>query len=545
MNLYKLMLVDDEEEVRKSIIKKIDWQSLGFSVVADAENGAEAIEKIDLYEPDVVMTDIKMPYMDGLTLIEKVSKKNPSIKFVIFSGFDDFEYAKEAIRLGVSEYILKPIDAEELSSIFINIKKGLDKEKEARNDIERLRKHYIANLPLLRIQFLNNLVKSKLSEKEISLRLKEYDLDIADANYYIVLSVDIEYEKMTISSELGLQKELIALSIIDFIDDKLKKDYKACVFNSLIDNKILAIISLDKEENKNILLDVLRAICKESIKLLGITISMGLGKVLDNISELAFSYNLSLEALGYKQIIGSGDLIYIEDVEPIDFDSLYFEDKDEEDLSLAIKFGNELKIEEVILRLVKKMRSAKVHMRQKQVYILSMINTVIRIMQKYELESSLLTQEEYNHIDLSEKIKEVDSFVTWINEVCLDIYKQISKNRENTGKKVIEDAKRYILENYMNKELSVELVCKHLHMSTAYFSTFFKKEVGKTCIAYITDLRLEKALDLLNKTDYKTYIIAEMVGYPEQNYFSYVFKKKYGISPNKYKNQTKDVLNEK
>ena len=118
MDLYRIILVDDEEEVRKSIIRKIDWQAVGFTVVGDAENGEDALEKIEALEPDVVLTDIRMPYMDGLTLAEKIRQRYPSMKIVIFSGYDDFDYAKRAIKLNVTEYILKPVNVEELTAIF-------------------------------------------------------------------------------------------------------------------------------------------------------------------------------------------------------------------------------------------------------------------------------------------------------------------------------------------------------------------------------------------------------------------------------------------
>ncbi len=117
MNPYKIMLVDDEEEVRTSIIRKIDWQDAGFEVIGDAENGKEALEKIEQNEPDVVLTDIRMPYMDGLEMAENIRQRYPSIKIVIFSGFDEFEYAKKAIKLNVIEYILKPVNVEELTAI--------------------------------------------------------------------------------------------------------------------------------------------------------------------------------------------------------------------------------------------------------------------------------------------------------------------------------------------------------------------------------------------------------------------------------------------
>ncbi|MCI7607936.1 MAG: response regulator, partial [Enterocloster clostridioformis] len=160
MDLYRIILVDDEEEVRQSIIRKIDWRGAGFCVVGDAENGEEALEKVEALEPDLILTDIRMPFMDGLSLAERVRQKYPSVKIVIFSGYDDFEYAKQAIKLNVTEYILKPVNVEELTAILKRIKSNLDDEIEQKRNVSLLRENYIRSLPILRDQFLNELVGS-------------------------------------------------------------------------------------------------------------------------------------------------------------------------------------------------------------------------------------------------------------------------------------------------------------------------------------------------------------------------------------------------
>ena len=174
MNPYRIMLVDDEEEVRKAIIRKMDWEKLGFVVVGDAENGEEALEKLEQLEPDVVITDIRMPYMDGLTLTARIREKHPSIKILIFSGYDDFEYAKQAIKLEVTEYILKPVNGEELAVILSRIRGSLDKEIEQRRNIDTLRENYLGSLPILRELFLNNLVNRTTDVTAVAPRLREY-----------------------------------------------------------------------------------------------------------------------------------------------------------------------------------------------------------------------------------------------------------------------------------------------------------------------------------------------------------------------------------
>lgn len=159
MKLYRIILVDDEEEVRKSINPQDQMGGKWVLVAGDAENGEDALEKIEALEPDLILTDIRMPYMDGLTLAERVRQKYPSMKIVIFSGYDDFEYAKQAIKLNVTEYILKPVNVEELTAILQKIKANLDQEIEQKRNVNLLRENYIKSLPILREQFLNELVK--------------------------------------------------------------------------------------------------------------------------------------------------------------------------------------------------------------------------------------------------------------------------------------------------------------------------------------------------------------------------------------------------
>ena len=150
MGLYRILLVDDEEEVRKGIIRKMEWEKLGFEVVGDAENGEEALEKVEQLQPNVVITDIRMPYMDGLALTKRIREKYPSIRILIFSGYDDFEYAQQAIKLHVTEYILKPVNVEELSEILTKVRENLEEEIKQRRDIDSLRESYLGNLPILR-----------------------------------------------------------------------------------------------------------------------------------------------------------------------------------------------------------------------------------------------------------------------------------------------------------------------------------------------------------------------------------------------------------
>lgn len=531
MSLYRIILVDDEEEVRKGIIRKIDWSRLGFEVVGDAENGAEALEKIEQLEPEVVMTDIRMPFMDGLTLTEKIRQKYPSMKVLIFSGFDDFEYAQQAIKLNVTEYILKPVNVEELSEILTRVKKNLDEEISQRRDAALLRESYQKSLPILREVFLNDLARGTADGHIIEEKLREYSVDILYAKKWVTALLHIEMDNPDRPD--ALQKELVPISVRQIAEDNLKDYCRFTIFNSSAG--ITLIAAIDENQSQTELLDHLGDICKECRRVLDVTITIAVGHSCQDLSEISRGYQSAVDALGYKAIVGTGHVIYINDVEPVSRGKLKFDNADENDFITAVKFGPEEKIRETIKKLTERMGDAKVHARQQQLYMLSLFNCITRLMQQYDLTTREIFDTEQQYLDLPAAIGKPEAFESWILEAALRIHESLNRERDNTTKKVILEARRYIENHYQDPSLSVEMICRELHMSPAYFSTMFRKVTGQTYIAYLTEVRLQKAVELLNETDDKTYVIAQKVGYQEQNYFSYVFKKRFGISPTKYR----------
>ena len=533
MDLYKIMLVDDEEEVRTSIIKKINWEANGFEVVGDAENGRDALEKIENLEPNVIITDIRMPYMDGLALTESLRQRFPSIKVIIFSGFDDFTYAKEAIRLGVTEYILKPVNVDELTEILKKVRAKLDEEIESARNIDSLRESYKASLPVLREQFLNKLIIKKgfYDENTIDGYLKEYGMNIGDANKWVVCAVNIELENAKINGELLKEKELIPIYVKKFIEEKLTPYYRNVVFDSVQDAEPVIIVAIDDENSQTGLTNVMRDVCKSAKRVLGVGITVGIGRSSQTLSDISNSYKAAADAVGYKKIVGAEDVVYIHDMEPVSTGVLRLDEREEGELISAIKFGGEEKIEEAVNVLAARIDEVKVHSNQYQAYMMRILTSVMDLMQQYEISLSELE----NYIETVSKMKDGESFKKWLVGICNNINLGMQQKRESTSKQIVKEAKDYILNNYTNPELSLEVICRHLHLSPAYFSSLFKKETGHTYINYLTDIRLNKAVELLNTTDEKTYMIAEKVGYLEQNYFSYVFKKKFGVSPTKYR----------
>ena len=296
MSLYRIMLVDDEEEVRKAIIRKMDWAGLGFEVVGDAENGEDALEKLEQLEPDVIMTDIRMPYMDGLALTARIREKYPSMKVLIFSGYDDFEYAQQAIKLGVIEYILKPVNGQELAQILSRVRVSLDEEIEQRRDIDALRENYLGSLPILRELFLNDLVRRTADAGDITTKLREYGIDILGARKWLTAVIYVEQVERREEQVLSQHQELIPISVRSLAEDHLKPYCRFAVFNSM--EGITVIAAIDGDNTQTGLINVLNDICKESRRMLEVSITVGVGHSCDTPWEIAHSYQTAVDALG-------------------------------------------------------------------------------------------------------------------------------------------------------------------------------------------------------------------------------------------------------
>ena len=494
MDLYRIILVDDEEEVRQSIIRKIDWTGAGFCVVGDAENGEEALEKVEALEPDLILTDIRMPFMDGLSLAERVRQKYPSVKIVIFSGYDDFEYAKQAIKLNVTEYILKPVNVEELTAILKRIKSNLDDEIEQKRNVSLLRENYIRSLPILRDQFLNELVGSTVPGNLLKEKLAEYDIPLAGAKKWVAAAIDIEPEEIREGNMLPLHKErdLIPISVMQIVEEKLGNYCRSSVFTSSRTSwsELALIAAIDGDNSQTGLIDVLGISARRQKDSGGADYHWHRPQ-LPGPGEISGSYKAAVDALGYKAIVGAGSTIYINDVEPVSGGKLSFDSKDEAELIAAIKFGPREKIEEAVQAVMDKMSDAKVHFRQCQAYMLSVSSSIVQLIQQYDLDLEQLTEEGEEQGDtfaVIPRMMKKEDFAHWLLSAALRMNQAMNRERDNTMKQVIQKAKEYIMDNYQDPDLSVEKICRQLHMSPAYFSTMFKKETGQAYTAYLTQV---------------------------------------------------------
>ena len=278
MNQYTVLLVDDEEEVFQVIMKKLDWESMGFSIAGYARNGVEALEMAEELQPDVVMTDIKMPYMDGLTLCKKLKELYQKVKVIIFSGFDEFEYAKEAIKIEAEEYILKPINSNELREVFERIKVNLDKELDEKRNIDKLREYYMESLPVLQENFYTSLIEGRIPESQIEKYVQNYQINLTGP-YYVVTVLHIS---TTNPENVPIDPFLLTVSVKKLPEEQLTEKWNCRTVTYLGD--ILVIAQLSDVDSVTHFTDDMDRFCKMAKRVCKATVTAGIGHVCNQLS---------------------------------------------------------------------------------------------------------------------------------------------------------------------------------------------------------------------------------------------------------------------
>lgn len=534
--MYKILLVDDEAVVREGIRDNMDWARMGFELVGVCADGREAMAAVDALRPDVVLTDIYMPFVDGLELTRYIAERYSRTKIVILTGYDEFEYAQQAVKLKASDYLLKPITAGELRQVLDKVKNDLDEEAGRMEDLKNLKMQLKESLPLLKERFLNRLVSGKLREGELARKPAYFNLELK-GDCFIVLVVDIDDYGELGKYHPGTEDELLLFAVYNISEELTAKDGPGIVFQSRSDRTVI-ILTGDKPED----------LCERALKLsegiraaiekyLRFTVTIGIGIIGNSLSVVHRSYKSAVSALDYRFILGKNRVINISDMEQNP--SRGYASKKQWDKTLAyfVKVGSSGEAEETIRDMIAEMKSRVLPVERCYIHIQQVLTAIIQALDELGTEENEVFgntnpfTEIYNYKTLSE-------IEIWLKDLCKKVMGHIAGRRSDFSKIQVLQAEEYIKENYGNEDISLNTLCKHLFISTSYFSLIFKQNTGETFVEYLTRVRVEKAKELLKTTSLKTYEISNSVGYSDPHYFSLIFKKATGLTPTDYREKT-------
>lgn len=527
--MYKLLVVDDEELIRQGLVARINYNKFTFEKISQCEDGKKALEIISVDKPHIVITDIRMMEMDGIQLIRKSKEICPDIKFIIISGYAEFEYAEQALNMGVSGYLLKPVSDEELSRVLSKVISELNEKNTIKNineSKENLERKYNSLYIEQKINKLISITKSDtfLAEEDEVKELLKIEKD--EEFVLALLNIDGEnYYEHSYSYD-----EIVTLKYeVKGIMEQVFKGYKSvAIDNNNNKNQILLfIIGKNLEDIKYY--DEIRKLYNYIIDKLDISITIGVSNSCEDISYEILRQ--AEEAFNHRIICGSGEIYkYFDKDKMIDYLKIknnirllekYIERCDTGNIDIFIKnIFNEDGIEDFTQEYMK-------------VAWMEVINVLVKVVStmKPELVSDLEST-------LS-KIKPLDTFVNRdsITEYLYNLVitaLQIEETADANCKSKVKMAIEYINEYYY-EDITVNDLAYKYGVSPNYFSTIFKKEMGKTVINYITEVRIKNACDFLIYTKASIVDIGEKIGYQEPQYFFRVFKKVTGKTPLEYR----------
>lgn len=530
MDIYTVLLVDDEEDVIQAIMKKTNWEELGFSVIGYACNGVKAFELVEEYQPDVVMTDIKMPYMDGMELSNRIKAEFPATKLLFFTGFDEFEYAREAVHLEAEEYILKPVNSMELSGVFTRLKAKLDQEISEKQNVEILQKYYMESLPILQANFYSTLIEGRLQKDQAARYLEDYQISFPGP-FFCCLVIHTSFGQVP----KDMTPLLLSTSVQKQAEERLGEKWLAKCFPYLGNTVLIA--QLKSEQEISGLTDECDRFCRYIRHILGAVVTVGIGQVCDDILMLSRSYDSAREAVSCRVIYGSGKAINMEEIVPQETD--WPGHSNDTELSALLKrtrLGSEEEIAGAVDQYLEHAAFCGCSLQQCHVDVMELVSALYRFSANHEIVSEAFPGDVralYGEVlDM-----EPDALRGWLISTCLSFREKLISAQDESTSSFITRAKEYVHNNYADESLSLDGVCRLLGVSNSYFSTIFKKKTGKSFIGYLTDYRMDQASRFLIETKEKSYIIARHVGYTDPNYFSYVFKRRFGISPSRYRSE--------
>lgn len=538
--MYKVLLADDEYLTRDAIARNTPWQDAGFELVGTAENGRAAIEILEREKPDLVLTDICMPVMNGIELAAYIYENHPSVRVIIISGYDDFEFAKQAMKYEVSDYILKPITSHELVEELSKIRRKIDEEQEQQIQVEKIKWEYEKNIPTLRSNFLSRLLEGNYLKNDIPAQMDHLQVDLSGV-YQAVVMLEVEDFSEFQASYPEATEDLIDFSVAN-IAAEIVENYPDIIFFQNTENRSILIFSQDDEEQlQNRVEEIGTQIAQAIQNFLKIKICILIGETVCGAEKWPLSYNSVLCAGENKFLLEKHTFVYGKDFsvkkfsqnrEPLRIQSAVWVDR----LVLLIKLNHQEELEETLAELFQEFRNSGC---VRQNILLHIQNIVLTIMINLEDNTADMSDEteETDFIHHLSEYKHLSDIQALFLKFCRKLSDDISQKRESVNRKQAVLALDYIEKNYKNVDMSLNMVCAHLCVSTSYFSTIFKNATGETFVEALTRVRMEKAKKLLETSNRKSYEVALEVGYNDPHYFSSLFKKHQGMTPTEYVRQ--------
>ena len=537
--MYKVFLVEDEIVIREGIKNKIHWEEEGFKIVGDESDGELAYPMILREQPDILITDIKMPFMDGLELSKLLRKDMPQLKIIIISGYSDFGYAQQAIDIGICEYLLKPITSNKLVASVKNAAAAIEKERKEKGILEQYQLLVYQKQGEKRKDFFDALVSGKMSLSQIIEREEELGINMMASVFCVLLfqfkgQEDIyEYSNEIVQCEARLTQALRK-----FPDIK--------VFERGMDGWAFVLLGENEAQIGELtekLCDLLIHICEGQAHYFG-----GIGRSVHRVRDLQQSYLDANSAFSLRYFQSKDQFLSYNDVRniraqmgsQINVSELNLEKHDRNLLEDFLKRGTIHDVDEFVDSYfdgfgTNAMSSALF----RHYIILDGCSVIMKFIKSFKFPKEMIENSLKSMNGIADQLSSRENCSTFYKSILKEAIDLRNKNSQKRYSGLIEQAKEYMHLKFIMSDLTLDKVASTVNVSPNYFSSLFNQETGMTFIEYLTDIRMEKAKEYLRCSGRKITEIGVSVGYQDSHYFSYIFRKTQNCTPSEYRLQGK------
>ncbi len=539
--MFKIFLVDDESSVREGLRDNIMWQQYGFQLVGEASDGEMALPLIRKLAPDLLVTDIAMPFMDGLALSKIARQEFPQMKIMIISGHGDFEYARQAIQIGVDQYLLKPINRIAVQKALQDIRKKLEEEQDREDSLEKLKEELQEYQQFSRRNFFERVFEGQLTVQEIYEEAQKYSLEMDASSYNLAMVSLRERQK----GEGGVWDSRLLAGKREELVRYFQRFPEYLIFRWSI--HVFGILMKGEQEQ----MEELKARCQESI----IRICSGheeemewccaMGEPVSRLSLLPQVYDKVNHMMSYRFLKPEQHILTMESENLVPkgegegtLEGVVVSQTNPEIIRKFLLRGQEDEVEDFVDAYLESQGQALYSRIYRDYLVLSIRFTAIAFVEKLGFGSRDLLENTYTEKmqALTLTVKEIKPYMQELMHRALQLSHLAMENR---SKRLIQKAMGYIEENYAREGLSLNEVAGAAEVSPNYFSAMFRQEMGMTFTEYVTKKRMEKAKRLLRQTERNSGEIAAEVGFKDPHYFSFVFKKTQGCTPKEYRSGAK------
>jgi len=522
--LYKVFFVEDEIVTREGIRDNVDWKAHGFEFCGEAPDGEMALPLLQTARPDVLITDIRMPFMDGLQLSQIVQDRMPSTKIIILSGHDEFEYAQKAIKLGVFEYLLKPVSVQDLHNVLQKVASELDRERDEQQALRKLRDQVEENRAALRERFLLKLITGATSSAEAIEKSQLLGVDLV-ARCYLVVVIRVEPSDSSEPSD-----HLIYERVQQLVSRLVENNPDVFLLTKDVHELVLVLKGSSPEnlyEERDLLLDRMR----QEVRPARCELIIGSGTPQERITEICQSFidaTEDMQAVAHprKGAFSSG------------FDKAELLKVDKSAVEDYLRFGAAESFNAFFETLIRQLGEKALRSSTVKSYIFTnIILATSRFVDELRGNVGQVVPELDNIETISASIETIEQLRERAQNLLAAALAFRDSRVTHHYAGVIKQAQEYIDHHYMDADLSLNDVAAQVILSSSHFSAVFSHETGQTFKEYLTEIRIKKAKELLRTTPMKAFEICYQVGYNDPHYFSHVFHKNTGLTPIEFRLQ--------